>query len=104
MRFGTRHASFCEEQKSSEISSPDESPSGGGTLMNCKSILLAVALASFGATMSFESALANSKHDQMTGRFLTSPGCQRQNNVLKAMSRQPGRWGQPAPSLASQYR
>jgi hypothetical protein len=47
-----------------------------------------LAIANLGFFAAESNSFANSKHDQMTGRKLTSVGCQRQVNYSRAVARQ----------------
>jgi hypothetical protein len=71
--------------------------------MKLKFIMPAAVVACLGLTVSLETAYAGNKHDQMTGRVRYSVGCEKQERVLKAMNKNPERWGRPPASLSAQY-
>jgi hypothetical protein len=69
--------------------------------MNLKSIILTLAIAFLGVSVSFETASAGSKRDQMSGRVKDFVGCGLQPKIVRAMKKHPERWGKPPASLAS---
>jgi len=69
--------------------------------MNLKSIMLTLAIACLGVSVSFETASAGNKKDQMSGRVKGFVGCELQPKIVRAMNKHPERWGNPPASLAS---
>jgi hypothetical protein len=73
--------------------------------MNLKSILVALAIASFGVSVSFETAFAGyAKSSQMQfPKVIKYTGCGLQGKIAKQMMKHPERWGKPSASLIAQY-